>query len=71
MTGYVAGLPAFLSYFTIGLVCFAVFSAIYTRLTPHREVEAHQGWQHVSSCRFSWGSDRVQLAAGFSRGQLC
>ncbi|SOC94120.1 putative membrane protein [Rhizobium sp. AN5] len=39
MTGYVAGLPAFLSYFTIGLVCFAVFSAIYTHLTPHREVE--------------------------------
>lgn len=39
MTVYAAGLPAFLSYFSIGLVCFVIFSAIYTRLTPHEEVE--------------------------------
>lgn len=39
MTIYAAGLPAFLSYFNIGLVCFAIFSTIYTRLTPHEEVE--------------------------------
>ena len=39
MTIYAAGLPAFLSYFSIGLVCFAIFSTIYTRLTPHEEVE--------------------------------
>ncbi|MBO9656487.1 DUF350 domain-containing protein [Agrobacterium sp. SOY23] len=39
MAIYATGLPAFLSYFGIGLVCFAIFSAIYTRLTPHEEVE--------------------------------
>jgi putative membrane protein len=39
MPNYVAGLPAFLSYFLIGLVCLAAFSAIYTRLTPHSEGE--------------------------------
>lgn len=39
MPNYVAGLPAFLSYFLIGLLCLATFSAIYTRLTPHREGE--------------------------------
>jgi len=39
MPNYVAGLPAFLSYFLIGLVCLAAFSTIYTRLTPHRERE--------------------------------
>lgn len=39
MTNYVSGLPAFLSYFSIGMICLGVFSAIYTRLTPHREGE--------------------------------
>ncbi|ATN36635.1 hypothetical protein ACO34A_22875 (plasmid) [Rhizobium sp. ACO-34A] len=39
MTNYVAGLPAFLSYFLIGLACYAAFAAIYTRLTPQKEAE--------------------------------
>lgn len=39
MLDYVAGLPAFLIYFAIGLAAYAVFGAVYTRLTPHREVE--------------------------------
>ena len=37
MLDYVAGLPAFLGYFAIGLVAYGAFSVIYTRLTPHRE----------------------------------
>jgi putative membrane protein len=39
MPNYVAGLPAFLSNFLIGLFCLAATSAIYTRLTPHSEGE--------------------------------
>nr|WP_250812674.1 DUF350 domain-containing protein [Neorhizobium tomejilense] len=39
MLDYVAGLPAFLGYFVIGLAAFAVFAVIYTRLTPQKEVE--------------------------------
>ncbi|MGL3608084.1 DUF350 domain-containing protein [Rhizobium sp. G187] len=39
MTSYIAGLPAFLSYFSIGLFCYAAFAAIYTRLTPQREAQ--------------------------------
>ncbi|KQZ97556.1 DUF350 domain-containing protein [Rhizobium sp. Root564] len=38
MFGYVAGLPAFLSYFAFGLLAYAVFAGIYTRLTPHDEM---------------------------------
>ncbi|NWJ23403.1 DUF350 domain-containing protein [Rhizobium sp. RM] len=44
MIDYVAGLPAFLGYFFIGLAAYAAFAAIYTRLTPHREAELiHEG----------------------------
>jgi putative membrane protein len=39
MLDYVAGLPAFLGYFVIGLVAYGVFAVIYTRLTPQKEVE--------------------------------
>ncbi|WP_105432381.1 DUF350 domain-containing protein [Neorhizobium sp. T6_25] len=39
MLDYVAGLPAFLGYFVIGLAAYAVFAVIYTRLTPQKEVE--------------------------------
>ncbi|MBB3390802.1 putative membrane protein [Rhizobium sp. BK275] len=39
MLDYVAGLPAFLGYFAIGLAAFAVFSVIYTWLTPQEEVQ--------------------------------
>ncbi|WIJ24789.1 DUF350 domain-containing protein [Devosia sp. RR2S18] len=39
MLDYLAGLPAFLGYFAIGLAAYAAFTAIYTTLTPHREVE--------------------------------
>lgn len=35
----VAGLPAFLGYFVIGLAAYGVFGVIYTRLTPQKEVE--------------------------------
>lgn len=36
---YVAGLPAFLSYFGVGLLAYGVFAVIYTFLTPHKEVQ--------------------------------
>ncbi|UJW76046.1 DUF350 domain-containing protein [Rhizobium sp. SL42] len=39
MTNYVAGLPAFLSYFAIGLGCYAAFATIYTRMTPQSETQ--------------------------------
>ena len=39
MLDSLAGVPAFLGYFAIGLVAYAVFAAIYTTLTPHKEVE--------------------------------
>lgn len=35
--GYVSGLPAFLAYFALGLVIYAVFSVIYTAVTPQKE----------------------------------
>ncbi|GGA99345.1 DUF350 domain-containing protein [Brucella endophytica] len=39
MFGYVEGLPAFLAYFAVGLAAFAVFTLVYTLLTPHAEVK--------------------------------
>ncbi|AHG48487.1 membrane protein (plasmid) [Rhizobium leguminosarum bv. trifolii CB782] len=39
MLDYVAGLPAFLGYFAVGLGAFTVFSVIYTWLTPQAEVQ--------------------------------
>ena len=39
MSQYVAGLPAFLSYFLIGLIAYGLFAMIYMRLTPHKELE--------------------------------
>ncbi len=38
MFGYVVGLPAFASYFAVGLFAYAVFASVYTRLTPHDEI---------------------------------
>ncbi|MEN3791518.1 DUF350 domain-containing protein [Fulvimarina sp. MAC3] len=38
MFGYVSGLPSFLAYFILGLVLYGLFAAIYTALTPHKEV---------------------------------
>ncbi|MEX6506738.1 DUF350 domain-containing protein [Jiella sp. M17.18] len=37
MYGYVAGLPAFLAYFVLGLIFYALFAYAYTALTPHKE----------------------------------
>lgn len=39
MLDYLAGIPAFLGYFAIGMAAFAAFAGIYTALTPHKEVE--------------------------------
>ncbi len=39
MIHYVAGLPAFLSYFLSGLGCFAAFAVIYTWITPQKETQ--------------------------------
>ncbi|WP_137129200.1 DUF350 domain-containing protein [Rhizobium sp. FY34] len=39
MTNYMAGLPAFLSYFIIGLGCYAAFAALYTHMTPQKEAQ--------------------------------
>ena len=38
MFGYVAGLPAFLAYFVLGLVFYAVFALVYSALTPQKEM---------------------------------
>lgn len=43
MMDYLAGIPAFLGYFAIGMIAFAVFTGIYTALTPHKEVELIRG----------------------------
>ena len=37
MYGYVAGLPAFLAYFGSGIVLLALFSLVYSLVTPQRE----------------------------------
>ncbi|MBY4628184.1 DUF350 domain-containing protein [Rhizobium croatiense] len=39
MLDYVAGLPAFLGYFAVGLAAYAVFAVVYTFLTPQKEVQ--------------------------------
>lgn len=39
MSAYLAGLPAFLTYFAVGLGCYGLFVAIYTALTPHKEAQ--------------------------------
>ncbi|NNU35282.1 DUF350 domain-containing protein [Rhizobium sophorae] len=39
MLHYVAGLPAFLGYFAVGLAAYGVFAVIYTFLTPQKEVQ--------------------------------
>ncbi|MBB3647718.1 putative membrane protein [Rhizobium sp. BK619] len=39
MLDYVAGLPAFLGYFAVGLGAYVVFAVIYTFLTPQKEVQ--------------------------------
>jgi putative membrane protein len=38
MNGYVAGLPAFLAYFGSGLVLLSIFAALYTLVTPQKEL---------------------------------
>ncbi|RZI76436.1 MAG: DUF350 domain-containing protein [Pseudomonas sp.] len=37
MYGYVAGLPAFLTYFASGLVLLVLFGLVYSLVTPQRE----------------------------------
>ena len=34
----IAGFPAFLLYFVLALILLALFVAIYTRVTPYREI---------------------------------
>lgn len=38
MFGYVAGLPAFLAYFVSGMVLLAGFAAVYSMVTPQKEL---------------------------------
>ncbi|MEN2494440.1 MAG: hypothetical protein TECD_00339 [Hyphomicrobiaceae bacterium hypho_1] len=38
MFGYVAGLPAFLLYFSVGLAMLLIFATIYAYATPHKEL---------------------------------
>ncbi|MCB8838401.1 DUF350 domain-containing protein [Aurantimonas sp. VKM B-3413] len=37
MYGYASGLPAFLAYFILGLILYAVFAFVYAAITPHKE----------------------------------
>lgn len=39
MINSLAGLPAFLSYFVVGLAAFGIFTLVYARLTPQREAQ--------------------------------
>ena len=39
MSGYVAGLPAFLGYFAAGLGMLVVFAFIYQAITPQKEMK--------------------------------
>lgn len=39
MFGYVAGLPAFLAYFSSGLIMLVAFAGIYAYATPHKELD--------------------------------
>ncbi|MEL6226251.1 MAG: DUF350 domain-containing protein [Pseudomonadota bacterium] len=38
MFGYVAGLPAFLAYFAIGIAMLLIFAGAYATATPHKEL---------------------------------
>lgn len=38
MYGYVAGLPAFLAYFGSGIVLLVIFGAVYSLVTPQKEL---------------------------------
>ena len=38
MTIWMAGLPAFLAYFVVGLALIAAFAALYLRITAHDEI---------------------------------
>lgn len=38
MYGYVSGLPAFLAYFGTGIILLVVFAAVYSLVTPQREI---------------------------------
>ncbi|WP_375449904.1 DUF350 domain-containing protein [uncultured Devosia sp.] len=39
MLDYLAGIPAFLGYFAIGMLAYAAFFGVYTTMTPQKEVE--------------------------------
>jgi putative membrane protein len=38
MYGYISGLPAFLAYFGTGIVLLLVFAAVYSLVTPQKEL---------------------------------
>lgn len=52
MYGYVAGLPAFLAYFGSGVVMLAVFSVIYSLVTPQREFSLIQEGNAAAATAF-------------------
>jgi len=37
LSGYLGGLPAFLTYFAVALAFLVAFGAVYSRITPHHE----------------------------------
>lgn len=50
---YLAGLPAFLAYFGVGVALLALFAITYTRITPHNEWHLIKANQPAAAVAFS------------------
>jgi putative membrane protein len=51
-TASIAGLPAFLSYFSVAILLLLAFCAIYVQLTPHREFALIRANKSAASLAF-------------------
>jgi len=52
MYGYVAGLPAFLAYFGSAVALLAIFSVVYSQVTPHHEFSLIRGGNVAATIAF-------------------
>ncbi|GGC41253.1 DUF350 domain-containing protein [Novosphingobium marinum] len=64
MYGYVAGLPAFLAYFGSGIVLIALFGAIYSMVTPHKEFALMRGGNAAAAVAYVGALIGFSLALG-------
>jgi putative membrane protein len=51
-TASIAGLPAFLSYFSVAILLLLAFCAVYVQLTPHREFALIRANKSAASLAF-------------------